>query len=229
MHMPRYFLRRPPLQLDAATVAAYEALWAHITGTADGKELTYALPTPRWQFLCYLADQKPVLFHGSGNPDLAELLPRQPNDVIAFGNRDAVYAASDGIWPIYYAILDRDRYPMSLTNSCTRVSSPTGALSEPFYFFSISQAALAQRPWRTGMVYILPRATFEPQPPIPSGDSHIHVQQWASPVRVAPIAKLRVTAADFPLLAQIRGHDDQILHERARANPDGFPWVDDDA
>lgn len=229
MHMPRYFLPRPPLQLDAETVAAYEALWTQMTAAADGGELIYALPTPRWQFLCYLADQKPALFHGSGNPDLAELLPRQPHDVMAFGNRDAVYAASDGLWPIYFAILDRERYPMSLNNSCTRVSSPSGALSEPLYFFSITQTALAQRPWRTGMVYILPRATFEPQPPILAGDSHVHVQQWASPVRVAPIAKLRVSAADFPLLDQIRGHDDQILHERARANPDAFPWVDDDA
>jgi hypothetical protein len=227
MHLPSYYLARPALQLDAATIAAYEALWAQITTAPEASELPYSLPLPRWQFLCYLADRKPVLLHGSGNPDVTAFEPRQPADVIAFGNRAAVYAASDGIWPIYYAILDRDQYPMSLTNACIRVAPPTGEPGEPFYFFSISQGALAQRPWRTGTVYILPRATFEPQPPIPAGDSAVHVMQWASPVQVTPLAKLRVNPADFPFLAQIRGHDDQVQQQRARANPDGFPWIDE--
>jgi hypothetical protein len=227
MHVPRYYLPRPALQLDATTIAAYEALWTHITTAPEAGELPYSLPMPRWQFLCYLADHKPVVLHGSGNPNVIAFEPRQAADVIAFGNRAAVYAASDGIWPIYYAILDRDQYAMSLTNACIRVVTPTGEASEPFYFFSISQTALVYRPWRTGTVYILPRTTFEPQPPIPSGDSAIHVLQWASPMRVVPLAKLHVTPADFPFLDQIRGHDDQIQHERARANPDGFPWIDD--
>jgi hypothetical protein len=227
MDLPNYYLPRPPLQLDPATIAAYEALWAHITTAREPAELPYALSTPRWQFLSYLADRKPVLLHGSGNPDIAAFEPRQPADFIAFGNRAAVYAASDGIWPIYYAILDRDQYPMSLTNACIRVATPTGELGEPFYFFSISQTALQHHPWRTGMVYILPRTTFEPHPPIQSGNSSIHVMQWASPTPVAPLAKLRVTPADFPFLDQIRGHDDLIQQQRARANPDGFPWVDE--
>jgi hypothetical protein len=45
---------------------------------------------------------------------------------------------------------------------------------------------------------------------------------------VKPLARLQVSPADFPFLDQIRGHDDQIQQERARANPDGFPWIDDD-
>lgn len=228
MHLPRYYLLRPPMQLDAATIEAYDALWAQIAGAPAGAELEYNLPMPRWQFLCYLADHKGVLLHGSGNPSIAEFEPRKANDTQEFGNRAAVYAASDGIWPIYFAMLDRDQYPMSLTNACFRVSDPPGEQSEPFYFFSISQPALAQRPWRAGMVYILPRDTFEPQPPLPYGDSTAHVQQWASPVPVAPLAKLRVTHTDFPFLEQLRGHDDELQWQRIRANPDKFPWVDDE-
>jgi hypothetical protein len=227
MHMPHYYLARPALQLDAATIAAYEALWADITSAPAGGELPYSLPVPRWQFLCYLADRKPVLLHGSGNPNISAFEPRQAADIMAFGNRAAVYAASDGIWPIYFAILDRDQYAMSLTNACLRVATPAGEQSEPFYYFSISQTALAHQPWRAGMVYILPRTTFEPQPPIPYGSSAIHVMQWASPQQVVPLAKLRVGSADFPFLDQIRGHDDQIQQQRAQANPDGFPWIDE--
>jgi hypothetical protein len=227
MNLPGYYLPRPALQLDAATIAAFEALWTQITHAPEAAELDYSLPVPRWQFLCYLADHKPVLLHGSGNPNVRTFEARKATDLFEFGDRAAVYAASDGIWPMYFAILDRDQYPMSLTNACIRVAAATGELSEPFYFFSISQTALASRPWRTGTIYVLPRASFEPQPPIPSGDSAIHVLQWASPVPVTPLARLQVTPADFPFLDQIRGHDDQLEQQRARANPEGFPWVDD--
>lgn len=227
MHIPHYYLPRPALQLDAAIIAAYEALWTRITAAPMADELPYDLPTPVWQFLCYLADHKPVVLHGSGNPNVSAFEPRQATDVIEFGNRAAVYAASDGIWPIYFAILDRDQYPMTLTNACIRVVTSTGESSDPFYFFSISQSARVHEPWRAGTVYILPRTTFEPQMPIASDNGTIHVLQWASPVLVTPLAKFRVTPADFPFLDQIRGHDDQVQQERIHANPDGFPWIDD--
>ncbi len=121
----------------------------------------------------------------------------------------------------------RAAHPMLLVNSAARVELEDGALSEPFYFFSISQSALAHKPWRTGMVYILPRTTFKPQSPLLFDNMTIHVQQWASPEPVVPLAKLRVTSADFPFLERIRGHDDEIQRQRAQANPEGFPWIDD--
>lgn len=228
MQLPRYYLPRPALQLDPATLAAYEALWRQIERAPEPAELVYTLPTPRWQFLCYLAEHKPVVLHGSGALDIRTFEARQSNDLHEFGNRAAVYAASDGIWPIYFAILDREQFPMSLTNACFRVVAPGGVAGEPFYYFSISQAALARQPWRAGMVYILPRTTFEQQPPLPFEDSAVYVQQWASPEPVAPLAKLRVAPEDFPFLHQLRGHDDQIQRQRALANPDGFPWIDED-
>lgn len=227
MHFPPYYLPRPALHLDAATIAAYEALWTTITTAQEARDISYSLPTPRWQFLCYLADHKPILLHGSGNPNVKAFEPRQAIDVLAFGNRPAVYAASDGIWPMYYAILDRDQYPMLIVNDCSRVRAATGELSEPFYFFSISQTALSHQPWRDGTIYILPRTTFEPQAAFPKDSDSIHVQQWASPVSVTPLATLAVSPTDFPFLHQIRGHDDQVLQQRARANPDGFPWLDE--
>jgi hypothetical protein len=52
------------------------------------------------------------------------------------------------------------------------------------------------------------------------------VAQWASPEPVVPLAKIEVGHEDFPLLADIRGHDWEKTVQRVRANPDGFPWVD---
>lgn len=56
------------------------------------------------------------VLHGSGNPGIAEFVPRQPLDLTDFGSRLAVFAATDGLWPMFYAILDRDSMPLSMCN-----------------------------------------------------------------------------------------------------------------
>ena len=184
--------------------------------------IDYRLAAPKWQFLCYAADRGGFVLHGTGNPDIAMFEPRQSNDVDDFGNRCAVYAASDGLWPMYFAIFDRDRYPMGLTNACIRLVGVEGA----YYFFSISRSALDQQPWRDGIVYLLPADTFETQKSIMEGDHEIQIAQVASLTPVRPIAKLRVGPEDFPFLHAIRGHDNAVISARAAADPAGFPWVD---
>lgn len=226
--MPPYFLPRPPAAPDAAMEAALQALYSAQIASGDGGLIAYSLPAPRWQLLCWLADTQDVLLHGSGNGGITEFEPRKSDDIDDFGNRSAVFAASDGIWPIFYAVLDRERHPMSLINGCFRVADDGGSLSAPFYFFSISQDALDKRPWRQGFVYLLPRVAFEQQPPLRAGGRDFHVAQWASLVPVKPLARIAVGPEDFPLLGQIRGHDDAIVWKRAAAEPDGFPWLDEE-
>jgi hypothetical protein len=55
----------------------------------------------------------------------------------------------------------------------------------------------------------------------------LDIAQWASLVPVRPLAHLAVSPADFPFLAQVRGHDMAKVNQRAERNPQGFPWVDD--
>ena len=197
-------------------------------GLENGSErpIDYTLDLPRWQFLCHAVERGNLVLHGSGDPGIGVFEPRQPADPLEFSSRCAVFGAVDGLWPMYYAILDREHHPMLLVNACVRVDSGSGALSDPYYFFSISETALQRRPWRAGMVYLLPAGQFEAQPPLPFGDSRVHVAQAASPVPVEPLAKLAVGPEDFPFLGQIRGHDDEQLQARIAADPDGFPWVE---
>jgi hypothetical protein len=223
MDIPSYFIPRPPMPLDAATRDAFDALHEEVE-RAGGAELRYDLGAPIWQFLCYLTDSKEVVLHGSGDPAIAEFEPRKSNDVDEFGDRKAVYAASDGLWPMYFAIIDRPRVPMSLLNGAFRIADDAGALSEMHYFFSITEAALAARAFRAGTIYVLPRETFERQPPL--GGGRVHTAQWASLEPVTPLARFTVAPEDFPLLGDIRGHDDEVTFARARARPDGFPWLD---
>ena len=224
--MPPYWLRRPDLRSDAETVAAFDLLLGESLAGGPGRPIDYRLGIPKWQFLCHAVERANLVLHGSGDSGIGLFEPRQPDDPLEFSSRCAVFAAVDGIWPMYYAILDRDRHPMMLCNSCVRVRQENGEPSAPYYFFSISDAALRQRPWRTGSVYLLPGDSFEVQPPLAAGDVQILPAQAASAVPVRPAAQLTVGPGDFPFLEQIRGHDDQLLQARMAADPAGFPWVD---
>lgn len=120
----------------------------------------------------------------------------------------------------------RDRHPMMLLLSCITLLGPDGQAAGPYYFFSITAAALEQQPWREGTVCLLPADGFEAQPPVTIGQTAVHVAQAANSVPVTPMAKLTVRPADFPFLQQIRGHDDNKVNARATADPEGFLWLD---
>lgn len=218
------FLTRPPMP-GAEARAAFEALFERSIAGGPNTPIAYDLPWPRWQFISHIVEARNLIAHGSQNGAIARFEPRQSHDAHPFGNRQAVYGASDGLWAMYYAILDRAAHPMLLVNSAARVELDDGSLGDPFYFFSISRPALDARAFRPGTLYLLPRDSFEQMPPLSVGGQRAHVPQWASLEAVAPLARIAVTPADFPFLADIRGHDDAFILERAKADPDGFPWL----
>ena len=115
---------------------------------------------------------------------------------------------------------------MSLNNTSVRLIEADGSMGEPHYFFSISEKALVASPWRRGTIYFLPRNSFEQQAPSTFQGQPILIPQWAGAEPVVPLARIEAGPEDFPLLGQIRGHDDEIMFARARKNPDGFPWID---
>lgn len=186
MDLPAYRLRRPELRSDPETEAAFDLILDQALAGGAERPIDYRLGVPKWQFLCHAAERGNLVLHGSGDPNIDLFEPRQPADPLEFRGRYAVFAATDGIWPIYYAILDRKGHPMMLCNSCVRVCSKTAEQGDPCYFFSISDTALRRRPWRTGTVYLLPGDTFELQPPLAVGDVRVQIAQTASPVPVKP-------------------------------------------
>lgn len=227
MDIPSYFSPRPGSEPDPDMIAAFERLFATTVERGDNTVIDYTLAAPKWQFLCYLCDHKPILLHGSGRPDIRVFEPRQPDDVSEFGSRRAVFAASDGIWPIYFAVMDRDGGVTSLVNACVSVIGADGTRCGPYYFFSINADAAPRRPWRRGTIYLLPRDTFEQQAPQPYGTGQAEIAQWASPVPARPIARLPVEPGDFPFLEHLYTHDPRVMRERAARDPAGFPWLDD--
>ena len=69
------------------------------------------------------------------------------------------------------------------------------------------------------------RGFVEQAPGLYAGDA-ARIPELASPVPVAPLARLRIAPGDFPFFAQIRGHDDERLAEYAQAVMTAAPWPD---
>ena len=222
MEAPADLLHRPPLNISPVKQIAFEDLWQ---SRCKGDFLDYQLPYPKWEFLSHLCETKELVLHGSQNQDIGTVEPRQANDKKAFSNQRAIYATTDGIWVIYFAILDRKKYPeMTLFNSCVCAQISADQFSEPMYFFSITYSALRQKPWTEGVIYILPRQSFEREASHKTQGVEITFPHWISPLPADPVAKLQVGPQDFPFLAQIHGHNDEKLVRLATLDPNGFPW-----
>lgn len=224
MQLPDYWLQRPDMQINPRTRSDFDQLFDRVKTSGAGIWIDYTLLVPKWQFLCYLADHHEVVLHGTGDPNIPVFEPRASKDLNEFGAQTAVYAAGDGLWALFFAILDRDRYAMATSNACIRLVDEAGQISEPRYVFSISQPALRQQPWRKGVVYLLPKDTFVNQPSLQFGPYEVIFPQYASLVPVEPFARLEVTPEDFPFLKDIRGIDDSRLQEYGQAMQTGAPW-----
>ncbi len=217
-----FLLPRPAFDLTAEKESAFGNLYR---STPAGGLVDYRLPYPKWQYLSHLCETRELVLHGSQLPDIGTVEPRQASDQRAFSNQRAIYATTDGIWVIYFAILDRRKYrEMTLFNSCLRFRLSTERLSDPLYFFSITDSVLRMKPWCEGTVYILPRQTFEQEAPQQVQGTEIVFPHWIGRSPASPVAALRVGPEDFPFLSQIHGHDDEKLVRLSAADPSGFPW-----
>ncbi|HEY4349080.1 MAG TPA: hypothetical protein VGM80_16015 [Gaiellaceae bacterium] len=226
--LPDYWIERPPLRTGRATEAAVDAFLRLADANAGGELLDVdallneTTRVTRWQFLCSLAARRRIAFHGTGDPDIERFEPREPIDYAPFGKQRAVFATSDPIWAMFYAIVDRGGHELTLNNACLLLED-TG---DAYYYFSVSRQALPWRPWRTGYLYFLPSDTFVEQPGRDYAGRPARVPQLASPVAVAPFARLRIAPRSFPFLGRIRGHDDERLGEYAQAVMSAAPWPD---
>lgn len=224
MILPNYWLRRPKQEMDGEIRSDFDRLFDKIKADQGITRINYTFSAPKWQFLCHLSDQYGVVLHGTGDPDIQLFEPRKSHDLNEFGDQTAIYAAGDGLWPMFYAILDRANIPMALSNACVRLEDEAGQVSGPYYVFSISDYALQQQPWRKGVVYLLPGETFVNMPSLSFGPYEVRIPQLASLVPVKPFALLEIEPDDFPFLKDIRGIDDARLPEYGQAMQTGAPW-----
>ena len=165
---------------------AFDAL---LDATAEGAEIAYDLPWPKWCFLHHLVRSGWVL-HGSNEPAIDEFRTRENFDAHNVRRVDGVWASDDAIWPMYFAVVNRP-VAQSYINWCEHVPGKSR------YLFSIGSDPRRDDSWTEGTVYVLDAAPFEPTP----GSRELVARQ---PVR--PRARLRIAPVDFPFKGKTRGH-----------------------
>jgi hypothetical protein len=155
-------------------------------GTVDATGCTY----PLHELLTYLVDRHGLLLHGSNHTTLEALEPQPARDLDTA--LLAVVACDDGIWPIFYAVVARDRVEGVLT-ACTHIGR--GSRRRRFYLFAVVGASAEGATFTDGVVYALPRAGFRRE----------WGNEWVSPESVRPQLRIHVRPTDFPLLDTVVG------------------------
>jgi hypothetical protein len=215
------FVPGPAIAWSQEKMASFNAFYESVIAPANGAFIAYDLPYLKYELLAYLTEMQPVLLHGSNNADIRRFEPRQALDATEIGSQKAVYAASDPLVPIWFAVIDRTRSygsePFAIS-SLQRWRETGAGQRIKVYYFAVSAEALRQQPWTTGTVYILPRHTFMPD---------AAETQWLSREPVVPLARLRLEPADFPLLDHVYGMDVAKILERLQRSLAGYPYLDD--
>jgi hypothetical protein len=139
-----------------------------------------------------------VLFHGSNNKEINEFYPRRQT---LFDGKyiDAVFSTSDGIWPIFYAVLNRNKLIGNFRNGCLESKN-----NNRFYFFSLTEETINNDPWTDGMVYILPRESFNKV-----GKGPITFDEWICKEPIKPILRIEVDTSDFVFYNKVSIHKSQ--------------------
>jgi hypothetical protein len=203
-------LLAPPMLIDDVKRAAFMQLYRQQVEGGTGDEINYQLPYPKQEFLRFLAGLDSLIFHGSGDPDIELFQPVRTSlelyDHTGRGNRGAVYGTHDALWPMFFAVIDREQLTGSIRNGVDYFENRAGE-QVTLYHFSINREMLAERPFRKGTLYLLPRETFQRL----ERTEGVYANEWASEEPVTPLARLALDPDDFPFLDQIGGHDDALL------------------
>ena len=184
----------PPPAVDPETEAGF-AVVADALLAGDTAEV----PEPRLDFLRWLAENRPVVFHGSPRTDLLELsTERRSRDATAWGNQQAVYASTDPVWAIYFACLRRDAGWTGTRNGSMGLAG--GPLYPRRYFFLHNRGSISPERFGPGSLYLLSPSTFIADEPLGGAIDTAHL---VSLEPVSPLARLDVTPEDFPFRDRI--------------------------
>ncbi|TMW70951.1 hypothetical protein [Alteribacter natronophilus] len=187
-----HFLKIRELSLPYEAVEEFEGLYERFIATGSGHAFTYTGQYPVWQFLHYMIENKHIVVHGSNSSTIDEFIPRE-STLFTGSPVKSVFAATDGIWSLFFAVRKKEGYEGSIRNLCLTVPGKKGIMR--YYYFSVNEEM--GECWTDGTIYFLSRDSFR------QGGIR---DEWVSDKPVRPLAKMAVTPADFPFLNEVRRH-----------------------
>ncbi|WML50039.1 hypothetical protein RCG23_09425 [Neobacillus sp. PS3-34] len=190
------FLKIPELKLPKEAIEEFDTLYNDFVSEGKGDFFEYKSSYPKYLFLNYLIENKTVLVHGSNHSDIKIFEPR---DSTLFTGKPvkAVFASSDGVWSMFFAVIKRSGYRGTIRNACFTNKTKNGI--KRYYFFSVNEE-YKNEPWTDGTIYILPKPFFK------QGGVN---DEWICEMEVKPLAKLSVTPKDFIFLDQVNYHNEK--------------------
>jgi hypothetical protein len=196
-------IRRVIHPFSADERSAFNGLLDSTVRLGPNQLIDYQLPYPKADFLNYLCDWRGYVAHGSPLLDLPILQPvRLTNDSSEFGRRQQIFCSPDGIWAIWFAILDKSKIHVT-ENGCVRVGN--GQKRVKYYHFDLPLENQSAPPFIDGMVYIAKAEDFPDHRHYPMLDwLDAEIEEWGSVDPITPLAKLLVKPEDFPYLDKVQ-------------------------
>lgn len=182
----------PQVIFNEAEVREYQKLSMNIN---NGELLTLDPHISKYRFLLYLSQHHNYLFHGSNHPAIDEFEPREQT---LFNNKltKAVFASSEPMWSIFYAVFDRSKLVGSFRNGCLVYKN------RKYHFYSLNQSTKNNDPWTEGVIYLLPRDSF-----VQPDHRKLYFDEWISHDHVKPLGKIEVSASDFIFKNKVATHE----------------------
>ncbi|SES62493.1 hypothetical protein SAMN05216389_101114 [Oceanobacillus limi] len=185
-------LKIEELKLPDQAIEEFDKMFIRYISSGDGSIFTYNSRYPLYMFLNYVIENKGVLIHGSNNSSINKFEPRNSS---LFNGKPikAVFASSDGIWSLFFAVQNRKGYIGSIRNMCLSVTTNKG--KKRYYYFSTNN--IAPNSWTNGTIYFFTKNLFK------QGGIR---DEWVCERELEPLARLTVTPSDFPFLDKVRVH-----------------------
>ncbi|MCR8642023.1 hypothetical protein NV379_05075 [Paenibacillus sp. N1-5-1-14] len=159
--------------------------------------IKYDFPYPKYRFLQYLSVQGQYVFHGSNNRNIDQF---EPHEQTLYNGQltKAVFASTDPIWAIFFAVFNRSRLIGSFRNGSIIAGK------NRYHYFSLNDSTMNNKPWTEGVVYIFPRYKFNK-----SSQGKVHFDEWICDEPVTPVGKLAVNLSDFYYKNKVATHRDK--------------------
>ena len=185
-------LKIEEMRLSEETIAEFDEIFARLISSNHDSTFTYSSRYPLYMFLNYVIEKKDLLVHGSNHPSINLFEPKNSS---LFNGKPikAVFASSDGVWSLFFAVQNRRDYVGSIRNLCLSVNTTKG--KKRYYYFSTNNDGSNR--WTDGTIYFFPKSQFK------QGGIK---DEWVCETELEPLAKLSVTPSDFPFIEQVRIH-----------------------
>lgn len=194
-----HFLKEPELSLPSNVVEEYNQIFYESIIHGKGELLSYKSSYPKYMFFHYLIENKDILVHGTNNPNIVSFEPRE--QTLFNGKKvKAVFASTDGIWSMFFAVINRKEYIGSLRNICLTTRTNKGI--KRYYYFSLNADFKGER-WTNGYIYLLSKQPFK------QGGIK---DEWICEDNVKPLAKIAVSPDDFIFYKDVRSHKESDTH-----------------